>query len=151
MHTSETLYFIVYCSIPVNWECPSVQYTTVYHSISQYTIIYHSIPQYIQYTTVYHSISQYTTVYNSISQYTTVYHSIQQYITVYHSIPQYTTVCSVYYLISCYRLPLNERFCEMDEVLWGMQIASGMDFLISKDVRYGVKGQMLCYATADIS
>ena len=43
--------------------------------------------------------------------------------------------------MSCYRLPLNERFSEMDEVLWGMQIASAMDFLISKDVRYRVKGQ----------
>ena len=46
--------------------------------------------------------------------------------------------------MSYYRLPLNERFSELDEVLWGMQIASAMDFLISKDVRSRVKGQRSC-------
>ena len=35
------------------------------------------------------------------------------------------------------RLPMNKRFTELDELLWGLQIASAMDFLASKEVRQG--------------
>ena len=55
-----------------------LQYTTVYHSISQYTAVYlGSILHYIN-ISVYYGISrQYTTVYlGSILQYITVYHNI---------------------------------------------------------------------------
>lgn len=37
---------------------------------------------------------------------------------------------------------MNKRFTELDELLWGLQIASAMDFLASKEVRQGQRSKV---------